>query len=114
MNRYRFLRRMRGPAIIVTFGVTALLNNFGVLNYGQSWPLYLLVIGGLMLAERAAWTEPTPPAAYPPPGNTAPSGGNPSSGDPGYNDSGRHGPWSSPPPPSTSLSITPPHDLERR
>lgn len=111
MNRAFFLRRMRGPAIIITFGVTALLNQFNILNYGQSWPLYLLVIGGLMLAERAVWSQPPPPGANMPPGNPGL----------GYEDPGRRGPWSSPPPPpppsSTALSITPPdgpRDLERR
>lgn len=64
MNTYIFLRRIKGPVIIVVFGITALLNQWDVLSYGQSWPLYLIALGLLMLAERAAWSR----MQYPPEG----------------------------------------------
>jgi len=68
MNRYVFLHRIKGPVMILVFGITALLDQWGVLNFGQSWPLYLIVLGVLMLAERAAWmqaqSEMPPPAGY--------------------------------------------------
>ncbi|HUY81799.1 MAG TPA: DUF5668 domain-containing protein [Acidobacteriaceae bacterium] len=57
MNRYVFLRRIRGPVMIVVFGVTALLNQWDVMSFGKSWPLYLIALGVLMLAERAAWAQ---------------------------------------------------------
>lgn len=52
--RWLLVRRLRGPAYLLTFGLTALLNQWGVLSFGESWPLYLIVIGVLTLAERAA------------------------------------------------------------
>lgn len=68
MNRYVFLHRITGPVILLVFGVTALLDTWHVLSYGESWPLYLIAIGLLQLAKRAAWAQmevpPPPPAGY--------------------------------------------------
>jgi hypothetical protein len=63
MNQYLLLRRLRGPLILVTIGVMALLNQYDVLSFGRSWPLILIVIGILMLAERIALTQMPPPPA---------------------------------------------------
>jgi hypothetical protein len=57
MNRYLFLHRVRWPLMLVVFGVTALLNQWGILSWGESWPLYLIALGLLQLAERAAWSQ---------------------------------------------------------
>jgi hypothetical protein len=54
VNTWLFLRRLRGPAFLILFGVTALLNQWHVLSFFQSWPLYLILAGVLGLAERAA------------------------------------------------------------
>ena len=70
MNQYLLLRRLRGPLILVTIGVMALLNQYDVLSFGRSWPLILIVIGILMLAERIALTQMPPP----PPGGYYPDG----------------------------------------
>lgn len=67
MNRYVFLHRITGPLILLVFGVTALLDTWQVLSYRESWPLYLIAIGLLQLAKRAAWSRlevPPPPAGY--------------------------------------------------
>jgi len=64
MNGYLFLRRMRGPIFLLTFGVTAILDVYTNIDYGRSWPLYLIVWGVLKLAENAILVQ-TPP---PPPG----------------------------------------------
>lgn len=64
--RWLLIRRLRGPAYLLTFGLTALLNQWDVLTFGQSWPFYLIVAGLLTLTERAALTgSPVPydPAA---------------------------------------------------
>jgi hypothetical protein len=71
MNSWLFIRRLRGPAFIILVGVTALLNQWGVLSFGRSWPLYLILAGVLALAERAALAAAPPavppvyPGAYP-------------------------------------------------
>jgi hypothetical protein len=64
MNSWLFIRRLRGPAFIILVGITALLNQWGVLSFGHSWPLYLILAGVLALAERAAIAA-APPAAPP-------------------------------------------------
>jgi hypothetical protein len=96
VNRYIFLHRIKGPVIILVFGLTALLDSWHILSYGRSWPLYLIAIGLLQLAERAAWAQmqaPPPPPGYPYPGQQ----------------SGRPENWGGPTgPSSTALTITPP------
>jgi hypothetical protein len=74
MNRWLLIRRLRGPAFLLLFGITALLHEWNILSFGQSWPLYLVLAGVLSLAERAAFEQPDPmqapppyPGAYPPP-----------------------------------------------
>ncbi|MGC8548520.1 MAG: LiaI-LiaF-like domain-containing protein [Acidobacteriaceae bacterium] len=68
MNQYLMLRRLRGPLILVTIGVMALLDQYGVLSFWKSWPLILIVIGILQLAERVALSQAPPP----PPGGFYP------------------------------------------
>jgi hypothetical protein len=67
MNQYLFLRRMRGPIILLTFGITAILDEYAGIGYGRSWPLYIIVWGLLKLAENAilAQNPPAMPGQYP-------------------------------------------------
>ena len=84
MNSYYMIRRIRGPLMLLTFGFTAVLDQWNILNYGRSWPLYLIVLGVLGLAERAALAQAEPPAStswQQPPATTPYSGGsNPGDG----------------------------------
>jgi hypothetical protein len=64
MNAWLLIRRLRGPAFLILVGITALLNQWGVLSFGRSWPLYLILAGVLGLAERAAIAA-APPAVPP-------------------------------------------------
>ena len=57
MNPYLLIHRIKGPAMLLVFGITALLNEWDILSFGRSWPLYLIVFGVLQLAERAAWSQ---------------------------------------------------------
>jgi hypothetical protein len=54
MSRYILIRRLYGPAFLLLVGVNALLNQADILSWSQSWPFYLILIGVLKLAERAA------------------------------------------------------------
>lgn len=56
MNRYILIRRLRGPAILLLLGILALLDETGVIDHfwGLFWPLLLIMIGVMLLAERAA------------------------------------------------------------
>ena len=72
MNSWLLIRRLRGPAFLILVGFTALLNQWGVLSFSRSWPLYLILGGVLGLAERAAIAAappvyPDPSAGYMPP-----------------------------------------------
>lgn len=72
MNRYILIHRLRGPAILLLVGVLALFDEMGVINHFWSWfwPLLMIMIGVLLLAERAAMaSEDYPPyPGYPGPG----------------------------------------------
>jgi hypothetical protein len=56
MNRWYQVRRLRGAVILILIGVLALLNQWNILYWHNSWPLILIVVGLLMVVERAAWT----------------------------------------------------------
>jgi hypothetical protein len=70
MNRYILLRRLRGPAILLLLGTILLMHQAGLVDFWSLFfPLLLILIGVLKLAERAALAaagdEPYPGAAYP-------------------------------------------------
>ena len=65
MNTWLLIRRLRGPAFLIMVGITALLNQWDVLSFSRSWPLYLILAGVIGLAERAAIVAAPPPPAYP-------------------------------------------------
>jgi len=93
MNSWLLIRRLRGPAFLILVGITALLNQWGILSFSRSWPLYLILAGVIGLAERAAIIAAPPvppvyPSAYAPtaygPGTAVPPDTNvPASGAPG-------------------------------
>jgi hypothetical protein len=70
MNRYIFIRRLRGPAFLLLIGIIGLLDHAHILRWGFAWPLFLILWGVLLLAERAALAQdemqgPPYPDAYP-------------------------------------------------
>ena len=68
MSRYILIRRLRGRAILLLIGVIALLHQAGVVDHFWHlfWPLLLILVGVLMLAERTALVvEGFPAATYP-------------------------------------------------
>jgi hypothetical protein len=60
------IRRLRGPAILLLIGVVALLVQTGVIDHFWHWflPLLLILLGVIMLAERAVLASE---GGYPPP-----------------------------------------------
>ena len=67
MSRYILIRRLRGPAFLLLVSVIALLAQAHILGWSKSWPLFLILAGVLLLAERAAlsFDGGLPPAPYP-------------------------------------------------
>lgn len=64
------IRSLMGPAIIITVGVLFLLDQMrgGYLSFGNTFPVILIVIGGISLASNLASSEGhnsglVPPAA---------------------------------------------------
>jgi hypothetical protein len=64
MNRYILIRRLMGPSILLLLGVVALLSQAHVVHFYLFFPLLLILIGVLKLAERAALAAE---GGYPPP-----------------------------------------------
>ena len=56
MNQYYLIRRLRGPAVLLLIGILALLHTAGWIHgfWHLFWPLLLIMLGVLLLAERAA------------------------------------------------------------
>lgn len=70
MNRYILIRRLRGPAILLLLGTILLMHEAGLVDFWSLFfPLLLILIGVLKLAERAALAGADgtayPGAAYP-------------------------------------------------
>ena len=57
-------RGLLGAAILITLGILFLLNNLTRLDFGDSWPLLLIVIGVFIYFGRAASTEGHIPPSY--------------------------------------------------
>ncbi len=66
MNSWYQIRRLRGPAILILIGVLALLDQWHILSFGKSWPLWLIFAGLMTFAERAAWAADHAAQAQPP------------------------------------------------
>ena len=80
MNRYILLRRLRWPAVLMLLGVIALLHQLGAIEHFWHMfiPLLLILLGVLMLAERAVLAAE---GGFPPYPGT-PYVGDPSAGPP--------------------------------
>jgi len=97
-------RRIMGPSIMLTVGVLFLLENLHAADFDRTWPVILLVIGGVKLAQGNASIEghiplskvldnfagrvgsptpPVPPVPPPPPGTIQPGSVPPSAIPPG-------------------------------
>jgi hypothetical protein len=106
MNRYFMIRRLRWPAILVLLGVVALLYQAGAISHFWHFfvPLLLILLGVLLLAERAALAAgdfPSGPDQFP--GNPYSTAADPLAGATAA---------SQPAAPGTSIVPAPPHDIE--
>jgi hypothetical protein len=66
MNRYILIRRLRGPAILLLLGTILLMHQAGLVEFWSLFfPLLLILIGVLKLAERAALAAAGDETPYP-------------------------------------------------
>jgi hypothetical protein len=63
-SRCRF-RGFMGPAMILTVGVLALLNNFTGFHWHQTWPIFLIVVGIVKVMGSSADTSGHVPPTMP-------------------------------------------------
>ncbi len=63
-DRYGYYgaRAYRGPIMIITIGVLFALNNFTPYNFGETWPVIIIVAGLISLLGRGTAPPPQPPA----------------------------------------------------
>ncbi|HWA93352.1 MAG TPA: hypothetical protein VG844_02035 [Terracidiphilus sp.] len=54
MNRYILIRRLTGPSVLLLLGIIALLHQADLVSWNLFFPLLLILIGLLKLAQRAA------------------------------------------------------------
>ena len=74
--RWRVVRALRGSAWVILLGVMCLLNEWNIMRWHRSWPLWIIMAGVLALAERTAWSHAAAenygaPAATVPPAGTS-------------------------------------------
>ena len=66
MNKYILIRRLRGPAILLLLGTVLLLWQAGLVEFWDLFfPLLLILIGVMKLAERAALAAAGDELPYP-------------------------------------------------
>ena len=70
-------RRIMGPAMLLTIGSLFMLENLHVADFGRTWPVILLVIGGIKLLQGSSSIEghipPLAPSLNPPEGPYSPA-----------------------------------------
>jgi Domain of unknown function (DUF5668) len=57
-----FLQAIRGPVLLITIGILFAMHQAGILPFGRTWPLIIIVVGVMKLLERLAFD----PGALPP------------------------------------------------
>jgi hypothetical protein len=67
LYRLRLFSALRGSIWVVLVGVMFLLSSFNILSWGSSWPLFIIVAGVMILAEKTFAGPASIPAAYPMP-----------------------------------------------
>ncbi|HYI97040.1 MAG TPA: hypothetical protein VEX68_26085 [Bryobacteraceae bacterium] len=66
-SAWELLRAVRGPILLMTFGVLVALNHTGKMDFERTWPVLIIVYGFLKLIERMV-PRPVPPPWQPPVG----------------------------------------------
>lgn len=62
--RYRLFRAAQGSSFVALTGVLFFLNDFDILSWGHSWPLWLILAGVMAILRRTIYA-PVPMPVYP-------------------------------------------------
>jgi hypothetical protein len=74
-NDQQLVNALRGPVIMITIGVLFLLDNLTSFQIGQTWPIFLIVLGLMALAGGSGRRSVPPgPVNQPYPGSFPPEG----------------------------------------
>ena len=77
--RVRLVGALRGSIWVILVGFMFLLSSFGILSWGRSWPLFIIVGGLMTFFERTAYSSAAP-VMYPPPPPSPPPPPEPAAG----------------------------------
>jgi TM2 domain-containing membrane protein YozV len=73
--RLRLVRALRGSIWLALVGLLFFLDEFGILSWGHSWPLFIIVAGVMTVLQRASYNSAAATAPlYPQPGYGTPYG----------------------------------------
>lgn len=61
IDRFEYVRAIRGPVLLITLGVLMVLEYFQDVSFSRTWPVLLIVFGIMKLWERSM-TVPGGPA----------------------------------------------------
>ncbi|QNI37448.1 B-box zinc finger protein [Edaphobacter albus] len=64
--RVRLFTALRGSIWVILVGVLFLLSSFDILSWGRSWPLFIIVAGVMILAEKTMYNPASGAPVYPP------------------------------------------------
>lgn len=56
-----FLKSLRGPLMMICLGILLLLQQQNVLPFSRTWPILVILLGSLILIERAVSKPQVPP-----------------------------------------------------
>jgi Domain of unknown function (DUF5668) len=74
MYRFRLLRALRGSLWVTLVGVLFLLQEFHIMSWSRSWPLFIIASGVMIFLQRFAYDRAAYHAyTYPPPASPAAS-----------------------------------------
>ncbi len=54
------LRALRGPLTLILVGVLFVIDHADILSFSKTWPIIIIFLGVIRLAERAFPVEPPP------------------------------------------------------
>jgi len=60
-----FAQAIRGPLLLITIGILFAIHQAGWLSFTRTWPLIIIVVGIVKLAERLNLQQPQQPPQFP-------------------------------------------------